>query len=75
MAMAAAVEARVWVMSVRRGVVAVTVVVPALILSLKRLVVVKVMEAAMMMVRVHLVRTTEAVQEIELTTLVNDKTN
>ncbi len=62
-------------MSVRRGVVAVTVVVPALILSLKRLVVVKVMEAAMMTVRVHLVRTTEAVQEIELTTLVNDKTN
>lgn len=62
-------------MSVRRGVVAVTVVVPALILSLKRLVVVKVMEAAMMTVRVHLIRTTEAVQEIELTTLVNDKTN
>ena len=75
MAMAAAVKARVWVLPVRRGVIAVTVAVKALILSLERLVVVKVMEAAVVMVRVHLVRTTEAVQEIELTTLVDDKTD
>lgn len=71
----AAVETRVWVLSVRRGVIAVNVAVQVLTLSLKRLVAVKVMETALVMARVHFVRPTEAVQEIELTTLVDDKTD